>query len=158
MPKSESDLALERGAEDFRKRRFEPPPQEEKRRSEGKGWINPSAPEFIMANPQAYARALTAPPLVEEIVGSDGVPVAKTTLTLGSRPAVGGAFSGGTSPGGQITFWRSQCPQVAHLVVNDLITVEPLEPYRSPAPWADLRDYQRRVNAGSIWWMSRPPP
>ena len=155
MAKSESNLALERGAEEFHRRRFEPPP--EKPRWEGKGWLNPSAPAVIMANPQAYARALTAPPLVEEIIGSDGVPVPKVTLTLGPRGVVGGSYSGGTSPGGAIVFWRAQCAQIAHLVVNDQITVEPLEPHRSATPWYDLREYQLRTNAGAVWWMSRAP-
>jgi hypothetical protein len=121
------------------------------------GWLNPSAPAIILANPQAYARALTEPPLVEEIIGSDGVPVAKVTLTLGPRPVVGSSY-GGTSLGGQITFWRSQCAQIAHLGVGDQITVEPLEPHRIASPWLDLPTYRKRVNAGIVWWMSAAPP
>jgi hypothetical protein len=156
--KEQADQALAAGAEDFRRRRMEPPAAKEPRKWTGPGWLSPSAPAAIMANPLDYARALTAPPLVEEITGSDGVPVPKVTLTLGPRDVVGGAFSGGRSPGGQITFWRAQCAQISHLTTGDQITVEPLSPHRNPSPWLDLREYQLRVNAGPVWWLSVPPP
>jgi hypothetical protein len=127
--------------------------------SESEGWYSPQYlknPGLLSGDPKLYARTLTKAPIVETTHN-----VTRVSLELSDRVAVAGTgqrYPGGRSPGGTVVCVRALGELVKHLVAGDSIALQPLELYRMPEPWKNVRDYQKRIDCQVVYWMSRSPP